>query len=202
VHHWGNDGQSFDAVCNFLCDRNRDPRTATSAHTVLMDGRIATLAVPEVATFHSGSTPGNGSSIGVECRPEMNKGDVDTLVQYVYELETVYGSMNIYFHEEWFATACPGRYKAIRDDVISRVNTMHTNGGRDPKLAAAKPTTPKVTTQPTKTTPKKKTASQLNPTGWAVWSYLNRDAGETKDAYAILRGIAADVDDIKKKIGA
>lgn len=200
IHHWGNDGQHFDAVCHFLCDRNRDPRTATSAHTVLEDGRIATLAVPEVATFHSGSTPGNGSSIGIECRPEMTKGDVDTLVQYLYELETVYGSLNVYFHEEWFATACPGRYKAIRDDVITRVNAMHSNRGRDPKLTGA-PAPKPVVKKPAPAKPKKKTAREENPTGWNVWRYRNADI-ETRDAYAILRGISADIDDIKKKIGA
>ena len=137
IHHWGNDGQKLEDVAYYHSDPKRDPRTATSSHTVLEDGRIATLAVPEVATFHSGSTAGNGSSIGIECRPEMTKGDVDTLVQYIYELEVVYGSLKIYFHEEWSATACPGRYKAIRADVISRVNAMHANGGRDPKLAVA-----------------------------------------------------------------
>lgn len=134
IHHWGNDGQRKEDVSWFLSDPSRNPATATSAHTVLEDGWIATLASPEVGTFHSGSAFGNGALIGVECKPEMDKGTVDTLVQYVYELERVYGSLDIYFHQELSATACPGRYVAIRNDIINRVNAMHKNGGIDPKL--------------------------------------------------------------------
>lgn len=201
VHHWGNTGQRFDDVCNFLCDRNRDPRTATSAHTVLEDGRIATLAVPEIATFHSGSTAGNGSSIGVECRPEMTKGDVDTLVQYLYELERVYGSLNIYFHQEWFATACPGRYLAIRDDVITRVNAMHANGGRDPKLTAAAPKPArKPTKKPATKNPDLHKQTVADPIGGRVGPWHEIWPFRIKAIYKITDRHEADLKSIKKEL--
>ena len=159
IHHWGSLGQKFEDVCNFLCNTTDPERVAkpTSAHYVLQDARIACLAAPNVATYHAGSGAGNGSTVGIECRPEMSKGDVDTLVQLVYELEKTYGSMDIYFHQEWFATSCPGKYVGIRNDLVQRVNEMHRNGGRDPKLTvatstgkpaskpAAKPTGPSLT---------------------------------------------------------
>lgn len=135
VHHWGNPGQKFENVCHELVDNVR----SASAHYVVEDGRIACLAPPEVATFHSGNTFGNGALIGIEMRPEMTKGDFDTLVQLTYELETVYGDMKVYFHKELFATACPGKYEHKRDELIRRVNHMHQNGGQDPDLVVTKP---------------------------------------------------------------
>lgn len=212
IHHWGNLGQRFDDVCNFLCDTTSPARKAnpTSAHYVLEDARIACLAVPTVATYHAGSTAGNGSTIGLECRPEMTKGDVDTLVQLIYELEKAYGSMNIYFHQEWFATACPGKYTAIRTDIINRVNAMAKNGGKDPKLAtatttaaatsAAKPAA-SATAKPAKpaaaklTTADKQLITDINGNVRTLNTVLNFRFGKYEKG---LNDIAA----IKKKIGA
>lgn len=202
IHHWGNDGQKKEDVAWYLSDPSRNPATATSAHTVIEDGWIATLAPPEVGTFHSGSALGNGALVGVEMRPEMTKGDIDTLVQYVYEMEQVYGDMDLYFHQELFATACPGRYVKVRDDIIARVNAMHANGGIDPKLKTAKKAEPaapaKTTVTPQSTAPakpKEKSVSEENPTGWNVWRYLNPKV-EDRDAYAILRDTNAKTTEI------
>lgn len=193
IHHWGNDGQRKEDVSWFLSDPGRNPATATSAHTVLEDGWIATLASPEVGTFHSGSAFGNGALIGVECKPEMDKGTVDTLVQYIYELEQVYGSLDIYFHQELSATACPGRYVAIRNDIISRVNAMHKNGGVDPKLKQAKPAAKPVAKPTTK--PKEATVSDAR----SVWSFINPRL-EKRDTYQILRDIDRKQDQILAKL--
>lgn len=136
LHHWGDDGQKHDNVDAFLTDVMSPARKAnpTSAHEVISDGRVTVLAKPEVATYHSGSTKGNGSTIGLEIRPEMSPGDLDTLVQRIYDIEVKYGSMPIYLHKHWFATACPGRYEKQLKHVTSRVNAMHKNGGQDPDI--------------------------------------------------------------------
>lgn len=141
LHHWGNDGQKFDDVAHFLSTNN----TPTSAHYVVEDGRIACLASPEVATYHAGNATGNGSTVGIELRPEMTKGDVDTAVQLIYELESTYGSLTIYQHKDWYNTACPGRWGAKIPEIINRVNAMHKNGGKDPGLSTSttsKPSSP------------------------------------------------------------
>lgn len=137
LHHWGVDGQKHDNVDAFLTDTTSAYRKAnpTSAHEVISDGRVTVLAKPEVATYHSGSTKGNGSTIGLEIRPEMSPGDLDTLVQRIYDIEVKYGSMLIYLHKHWFATACPGRYEKQLKHITSRVNAMHKNGGQDPSIA-------------------------------------------------------------------
>lgn len=203
IHHWGSDDQDFDNVAFFLSDKNRDPKTATSAHYVVQDGRIATLAVPEVATFHSGHSVGNGTTVGIEMRPEATQGDVDTLVQLIYELEQTYGSMNIYMHKDWFSTACPGRYGAKIPGIIDRVNAMHKNGGRDPGLVqppTVEPAADKV--EPIKTEPVKKEPSMIdiNPTGFAVWSYTNPRVTD-RDAYAVLIGINNKIDKLLEEKG-
>lgn len=155
IHHWGNDGQRFENVCDWL-STNTMP---TSAHYVVEDGRIACLASPERATFHAGSTPGNGSSVGIEMIPELgNGGSLDTLIQLVYELEKTYGSMRIYIHKEWQNTACPGRYEAKRAEIISRVNAMHANGGRDPGLTGSAAAVPAPTPQAVPAAPAPTTA--------------------------------------------
>lgn len=138
IHHWGNDGQRFENVCDWLSNNDMP----TSAHYVVEDGRIACLASPDRATFHAGSTPGNGSSVGIEMIPEADSGALDTLITLIYELEKSYGSMRIYIHKEWQNTACPGRYEKLRAEIISRVNTMHANGGNDPGRAVASTPTP------------------------------------------------------------
>lgn len=132
IHHWGVDGQKFEGVASFLATNDKP----TSAHYVVEDGRIATLAPHAVGTFHSGHPVGNATTLGIEMRPECTPGDVDTLVQLIYELEEQYGSLNIYQHNDWVSTKCPGRYEAKIPEIIERVNAMHKNGGRDPKLSS------------------------------------------------------------------
>ena len=197
-------------MCNFLCNTTDPERVAkpTSAHYVLQDARIACLAAPNVATYHAGSGAGNGSTVGIECRPEMSKGDVDTLVQLVYELEKTYGSMDIYFHQEWFATSCPGKYVGIRNELVQRVNEMHRNGGRDPKLAVAtsanKPATKPATkpTGPSLTAADKQLVTDINGNKRTLNAVLgfrfDKYEKNIKETEALKKQVAA----LTKKIGA
>ncbi|WP_162229809.1 peptidoglycan DD-metalloendopeptidase family protein [Kocuria marina] len=139
IHHWGVDGQHFDDVVRFLCDTTSASRRAnpTSAHYVVQDGRVAQLADDTVATYHSGSAQGNGTTIGIECRPEMTQGDLDTLAQLIADLERKHGPLLLYVHQDWFATACPGRYKAKIPWLVDRVNAIKAGGGAAASVAVA-----------------------------------------------------------------
>lgn len=190
LHHWGNDGQKFDDVARFLATND----VPTSAHYVVEDGRIACLAAPEVATFHAGHPVGNGTTVGIELRPEMTSGDIDTLVQLIYELETTYGSLNIYQHCDWFNTACAGRWGGKIPEIIDRVNTMHKNGGRDPKLSSGSDKK----TEPVQT--EKKEEPKMAQTALDVWGYKNSKVNGNRDAYAILTSIERKLDEIEKKL--
>lgn len=118
IHHWGNDGQSFNNVANYLSRPNGN----SSAHFVVEAGRVACLISPANAAWHSGSPIGNATSTGLECRPEMAEGDLNTLVALIVYLEEAYGEQEIWLHKEWSATACPGRYQNMRDEIVRRVN--------------------------------------------------------------------------------
>ena len=118
IHHWGVDGQNIDGISSFLCRPGGD----TSAHFALQDGLVYCLVSPEDAAWHAGSAEGNATTIGIECRPEMTDGDLRTLVEFIRWLETKYGSLNIYPHQYWFGTACPGRYAGKIDWIVEQVN--------------------------------------------------------------------------------
>lgn len=124
IHHWGVDGQKFENVIHTL-------RTAqASAHYVVEDGRVACLIAPGLRAWHvanndyqlvmSGVYDINANTIGIECRPECTDGDVETLCQLIAELWCDYGVMPIYGHQEFMATACPGRYQPILEDIYAR----------------------------------------------------------------------------------
>lgn len=125
IHHWGNDGQSFNNVANYLSRRGGN----TSAHFVVEAGRVACLVSPANAAWHSGSAEGNATSIGIECRPEMSEGDINEVVALIEWLEDVYGPQEVWLHREWSATACPGRYANMRDEIVRRVNVLQGTSG-------------------------------------------------------------------------
>ena len=125
IHHWGNDGQSFNNVANYLSRSGGN----TSAHFVVEAGRVACLVSPANAAWHSGSAEGNATSIGIECRPEMSEGDINEVVALIEWLEDVYGPQEVWLHREWSATACPGRYANMRDEIVNRVNQLQGTSG-------------------------------------------------------------------------
>lgn len=125
IHHWGADGQNFNAVANYLSRAGGN----SSAHFVVEAGRVACLVSPVNAAWHSGSAEGNATSTGIECRPEMSEDDINEVVALIEWIEDVYGPQEIWLHREWIATACPGRYANMRDEIVRRVNILQGTSG-------------------------------------------------------------------------
>lgn len=121
VHHWGNPGQKFDDVVRYLASNNA---RSSSAHFVLQEDRVACIVSPDDAAWHAGSAEGNATTIGIECRPEMTPGDLETLVSLIRHLESVYGSLLVYKHSDWSNTACPGKYGGAIQDIVNAVNNV------------------------------------------------------------------------------
>ena len=132
IHHWGSTGQKHANVANYLCRRNGN----TSAHYVTSAGLVTQLVDESRAAWHAGSTPGNGSTIGIECRPEMSADDWATLVELCTDIEDRNGSMKYYKHSDWKNTACPGKYSDRIGELVEAVNAEHDRR----KTGAAKPT--------------------------------------------------------------
>lgn len=133
IHHWGSDGQNHDNVAHWLSGGGGN--NGTSAHEVISAGRVTILAPGDRATWHSGSTAGNGSTIGLECRPEMSAGDWNTLVERCADLEEEWGSLKYYEHSDWKNTACPGRYSGRIGALVKEINAEHKRR----KSGSAKP---------------------------------------------------------------
>lgn len=148
IHHWGSTGQKFENVVAWL----RGPAGGTSnrgssAHYVTEAGRVSQLVDDNRAAWHAGNNQGNGTTIGVECRPEMSAGDWDTLVQLCADLEEKHGSLKYYRHKDWKSTACPGKYSGRIGELVKAVNAEHEarkkGGGKKPsKPAPSKPSKP------------------------------------------------------------
>ncbi|MGO1957212.1 peptidoglycan recognition protein family protein [Microbacterium sp.] len=136
IHHWGSDGQKHDNVVRWLRGsaggvNNRN----SSAHYVTSAGRVTRLADDKRATWHAGNNRGNGSTIGIECRPEMSDGDWDTLVELCADLEEKHGSLKYWKHSDWKNTACPGRYGSRIGELVDAINAEHKrrkSGGAKP----------------------------------------------------------------------
>lgn len=121
IHHWGADGQNIHNVARYLASKND---RGNSAAFVLQADYVYCLVMPNDSSWHAGHPEGNARTIGIECRPEMTEGDLDTLASLLRYLETIYGSLEIYIHSNWANTACPGRYAGRIDEVIAEVNNV------------------------------------------------------------------------------
>ncbi|QBZ73277.1 endolysin [Arthrobacter phage MrGloopy] len=116
IHWWGNYGQEFWQVENFLCTNTKP----TSAHFVVQEGLVSCIVNPDDAAWHAGNPYGNTTSIGIECRPEATDGDYQTIAELVAFLRKIYGDVPLVHHYEWQSTACPGTYDLARIDRLSR----------------------------------------------------------------------------------
>jgi hypothetical protein len=116
IHWWGNKGQKFATVRDFLCTNN----SPTSAHYVVQDGLVACIVSPDDCAFHAGNAEGNSHSIGIECRPEATDGDYATIAELIRDLRAIYGDIPLRPHNYWYNTACPGDYDLARLDSLAR----------------------------------------------------------------------------------
>jgi N-acetylmuramoyl-L-alanine amidase len=119
IHHWGVDGQNIHDVRRYLCSDNG---RSSSAHFVLQSDYVACIVNTDDAAWHAGNAVGNATTIGIECRPEMSQGDLDTLIALIQWLESIYGDLAVYTHNMWTNTACPGRYGAQLSEIVRKVN--------------------------------------------------------------------------------
>lgn len=184
IHHWGSRGQRFQDVVNFLCDPNRDPRTATSAHYVVEPGKVACIVDPDSAAWHAGNAAGNATSVGIECRPEATAADYATVAELIRDLRKVYGNVPLVRHRDWSATACPGVWDLDKLDRLAR--------------GTATPA-PKPIVKPAGTTTTKKGTTMDKDDARQLWGY-ETDA-DPRDAWRILRDIDAKLDQLLKAKG-
>lgn len=126
VHWWGGKGQKFRNVVDWL--RGYTGNRGSSAHYVVQDGLVEQIVEDSRASWHGGSNKANGTTIGIEMRPEMTDGDWATLVELCVNLERKHGSMKYYGHKDWKNTACPGDYYPRLGELVDAVNAYKETG--------------------------------------------------------------------------
>ena len=126
IHHWGSTGQKHANVVSWL--RGYTGNSGSSAHYVVSDGLVTQLVEDANASWHGGNNKANGTTIGIECRPEMSAGDFQTLVELCVNLERKHGSLKYYGHKDWKNTACPGKYYDRLGELVNAVNEYHKTG--------------------------------------------------------------------------
>src|SRR5699024_12448030 len=97
IHHRGSTGQNQANV--LACLRGYTGNRGSSAHYVVSDGLVTHIVDERTAAWHAGNHQGNGTTIGIECRPEMTAGDWATLVELCADIERRRGSMKYYRHK-------------------------------------------------------------------------------------------------------
>uniref|UniRef100_UPI0011773D9D peptidoglycan recognition protein family protein n=1 Tax=Actinomyces provencensis TaxID=1720198 RepID=UPI0011773D9D len=169
IHHWGDDGQTHQGVVNLLCR----PSYGLSAHYVASSGRITQLVHDYDRAQHAGPR-GNPRSIGIECRPEMSPGDVETVARLIAAIRSEWGHLPLVGHQQWLPTACPGRWMPILGTLSARAD----------QIAAG--TTGSTTTQEDDMTPDQ--AAKLDQLYWALnnsilpaLGRIDRAAGKTAE---------------------
>lgn len=147
THHWWGLPEwrnTAAGVVDFLCDPNRAPSTATSAHYVISGTHVWCIVAPSRAAWHSGSGEGNGRSIGLEIDPNLPAGTLETVAQLCADLEETFGALYHFGHLDWFATQCPGTVYNLIPGIIKRTNEILAGGKPAAPQAPSGSTAPKL----------------------------------------------------------
>ncbi len=127
LHHWGIDGQSFQGIVNWFTS---NPSCRTSAHYVVEAGKVACLVDMKNTAWHCGNWYHNTISVGIECRPEMSVGDLETTAELIANIWKAVGrELPIVPHKAIVATSCPGRYMYKLDWLKQRAREHYSGRG-------------------------------------------------------------------------
>lgn len=121
IHHWGDDGQQFMDVVNWL----RNPASKVSANYVVEGGRCARLVDETNAAWHAGNRWYNKHSVGIECKPEMDSYTFNYVVATVAMVYDRVGKvLPLIGHKDVVATACPGRYYSRLREIQEKATVI------------------------------------------------------------------------------
>ena len=108
IHWWGEpSGQTFEGIRDYLVDNSR----SVSAHYVLSGPRVAQILPEERGAWGNGNRIANLEGIVVECDPNRVEETIPTLVALLADIFRRRGGLDVYPHDHWTSTECPGEYR-------------------------------------------------------------------------------------------
>lgn len=138
IHHWGVDGQKFDNVVGWLCN----PKAGVSAHYVVEAGKVTKLMNDTDCAWHAGSKAQNTTSIGIECRPECTKADIETVIELIADLYAKHGVLPVVGHKDVAATSCPGRWYKLLGSIEEEATKLYKSKKKSKTYSGSFPRLP------------------------------------------------------------
>lgn len=138
IHHWGEDGLTFDGICTWLCN----PKSQVSAHYVVEAGKVTKLMDDTDCAWHAGSKVYNTCSIGIECRPECSKADQETVIELIADLYAKHGVLPVIGHKDVAATLCPGRWYKLLCSIEEEATKLYKSKKKSKTYSGSFPRLP------------------------------------------------------------
>lgn len=115
VHWWGApSGQTLEGTRDYLIDNSRQ----VSAHYVLSGPRAVQILPEERGSWGNGNRRANLEGIVIECDPNRVEETIPTLVALLADIFRRRGDLDVYPHDHWTATECPGEYRQHLPAVV------------------------------------------------------------------------------------
>ena len=120
IHWWGRpSGQSFEGIRDYLIDNPRE----VSAHYVVSGSRVARILPEERGAWGNGDRTANLEGIVIECDPNKVAETLPTLAALLADIFNRRGVIDVYPHDHWTRTECPGDYRPHIPALVDAAKT-------------------------------------------------------------------------------
>ena len=116
IHWWGKpSGQTFEGIRDYLIDNAR----SVSAHYVVSGPRVAQILPEERGAWGNGNRRANLEGIVIECDPNRVEETLPTIVALLSDIFRRRGDLDVYPHDHWTSTECPGEYRQHIPEIVA-----------------------------------------------------------------------------------
>ena len=134
IHWWGTpSGQTFEGIRDYLIDNDRQ----VSAHYVVSGERVAQILPEERGAWGNGNRRANLEGIVVECDPNRVEETVPTLIALLSDIFRRRGEIDVYPHDHWTSTECPGEYRQHLPAIVAAAKSGATTIVTTPPSSSA-----------------------------------------------------------------
>lgn len=136
IHWWGRPaGQTFEGIRDYLIDNPRE----VSAHYVVSSTQVAEILPEEQGAWGNGDRTANLEGIVIECDPNKVLESLPTIAALLADIFGRRGDLDVYPHNHWTNTECPGDYEPYLPALVDAART-----GKAPLITPAAPAAPTI----------------------------------------------------------